>query len=510
MPLLRVTALVLALLAATATSAAAKPLPGAHISAKAFAPSATYPGLQHLHYKYGPIDIVPGQNTIDFGPNNLKPQVPGYITRFNPNLVYVKNGNQEGKVPRVDVIHLHHGVWVMDGYPTFAAGEEKTVFNAPQGYGYHYKPSDGWIMNYMIHNLTPTPTKVYITYDIDFLPDSEPAAASVTRTIPLWMDVAGIKTYPVFNALHGKGLKGKYTFPDMAKGKAKEAIGPAHQWTVDRDTTLVGTAGHLHPGGLYDDLTVTRDGQTKRLFRSSAKYFEPAGAVSWDVSMTATKPDWRPTLKAGDTVNVSATYDVSKSSWYETMGIMVLWYAEGKRPDGKDPFTEGVDATGLLTHGHLPENDNHGGSKLSGLPDPTSMLAGPPTKTINISDFTYGRGDLSLTGRNGRPPIVKRGHSINFVNRDSAIPNPNYAQLRAAKYHTITACKSPCNRTTGIAYPTANARYQFDSAELGYGPSFATAAANRHTWKTPKNLPRGTYSYFCRIHPFMRGAFRVK
>jgi plastocyanin len=28
-------------------------------------------------------------------------------------------------------------------------------------------------------------------------------------------------------------------------------------------------------------------------------------------------------------------------------------------------------------------------------------------------------------------------------------------------------------------------------------------------YKTPKNLRPGTYTYFCRIHPFMRGAFRV-
>src|SRR3954452_2124465 len=160
--------------------AAAKPLPGAHISAKALSPSAQYPGLQHLHYEYGPVPIVPGQNTIDFGPNNLKPEVPGYITRFSPNLVYA---TKKHNVPRVDVIHLHHGVWLMRGKPTFAAGEEKTIFNAPQGYGYHYNPSDDWIMNYMIHNLTPTPTKVFITYDIDFLPDSEPAAAAVTRII---------------------------------------------------------------------------------------------------------------------------------------------------------------------------------------------------------------------------------------------------------------------------------------------------------------------------------------
>jgi hypothetical protein len=496
--------LVAALAGATVTASAtqAAELPGAHIAAKTYVPAATYPGIQHLHYEYGPIDISPGQNGIEIGSNRLKPDVPGYITRFSPNLVYVKNH----KVPRVDVIHLHHGVWLMNGYPTFAAGEEKTIFNAPQGYGYHYKPSDSWLMNYMIHNLTPTPTKVFITYDIDFLPDSAPAAQSVTPILPLWMDVSGLKAYPVFDANKGTGRKGKYTFPNDAKGKAKQDIGPAHQWVIDRDTTLVGTAGHLHPGGLYDDLTVTRDGVTKRLFRSEAKYYEPAGAVSWDVSMTATKPEWRVALKAGDIVNVAATYDVRHASWYESMGIMVTFFAAGKQPGAKDPFTEGVDATGLLTHGHLPENDNHGGSKLSGLPDATSMLSGPPTNNVNIKDFTYGRGDLALTGRAGRPPVVRRGKSIKFTNLDS-LPG---VSPRQAYYHTITACKQPCNRTTGIAFPTANADIQFDSKELGYGPAGFTPASNRHTWKTPKNLPRATYTYFCRIHPFMRGSFRVR
>ena len=38
------------------------------------------------------------------------------------------------------MIHLHHGVWLAKGYPTFAAGEEKTILQLPRGYGYHYKP----------------------------------------------------------------------------------------------------------------------------------------------------------------------------------------------------------------------------------------------------------------------------------------------------------------------------------------------------------------------------------
>jgi plastocyanin len=504
----------LALAALVASPASAAKLPGAHISSTAVVPSASYPGMQRLTYLYGPIRIAPGQNTIEAQANDQKPQVPGYITRFKPDLVYAKTNAQGGHdVPRVDVIHLHHGVWLANLYPTFAAGEEKTIFNAPQGYGYHYDPSDGWIMNYMIHNLTPNEDSVYIKYEIDFVPDSEPAAAGITPVHPLWMDVSGIKPYPVFDAIKGQGRKGRFTFPNQATAAQKKDIGPAHQWTASQDMTLVLTAGHLHPGGLYTDLTATRASVKKELFRSDAKYFEPAGAVSWDVSMTGSKPDWRVGIKAGDTLNVSATYDTRKASWYESMGIMVVFYADGLTPDAKDPFTTPIDWHGLITHGHLRENDNHGGDPASGLPDARKLLDGSAPTNVDIKGYIYGRGDLSLTGANGRPPIVRAGRSLKFTNLDAT----KALSPQESAYHTITACRAPCTGTTGIAYPLANADVQFDSGELGYGPYLPisgfggkfTPAANRNTWKTPKSLRPGTYTYFCRIHPFMRGAFRV-
>jgi plastocyanin len=498
-----VLASILALVAFAApvsASASASALPGAHVSATSFVPAATYPGIQHLHYKYGPIPITPGQNTIEIRPNKLKPKVPGYITRFKPNLIYADSG----KVPRVDVIHLHHGVWLVNGYPTFAAGEEKTITNFPQGYGFHTQPSDNWLMNYMIHNLTPTPTSVYIVYDIDFLPDSAPAAAQMTPAKPLWMDVAGIKAYPVFDALKGEGKNGRFTFPDQARPSQLKDVGPAHQYIAPGDMTLIGTAGHLHPGGLYDDLRDTRAGTTKLLFRSIAKYFEPAGAVSWDVSMTATKPDWRVAVHSGDKLSVATTYDTSQASWYESMGIMIVWYADGIQTAAKDPFTTQIDNRGILTHGHLPENDNHGGGVFP-LPDARTMLNGISTNGVSIKGFLYGAGDLNGVGKAGRPPVIKAGQSLTFTNLDG-LQTLNPSQQA---YHTITACRAPCNRSTGIAYPIANGTVQFDSKELGYGPSGLTPASNTNKWSTPKNLKPGTYTFFCRIHPFMRGAFRV-
>ena len=277
-------------------------------------------------------------------------------------------------------------MWLLNGYPTFAAGEEKTIEQLPSGYGLPYKPSDSWAITYMIHDLTSSATKVYLTYDIDLVP----ADQALTPVQPLWMDVAGLKAYPVFDALKGKA---RYTFPDDARGAQRANIGGAHTYTANQDMTLVGTAGHVHPGGLYTDLKQSRAGQTKTIFRSEAKYFEPAGAVSWDVAMTATKPGWRVAVKAGDRLDLSATYDTRKASWYESMGIDVVYYATGIQPGAADPFSAAVDARGLITHGHLPENRHHGGTG-SNFADPTDLLSSAGGAAVAIRNFIYGRGNL--------------------------------------------------------------------------------------------------------------------
>ena len=81
-------------------------------------------------------------------PRNEKPAVDGHIVRMRPDLQYL-----DGRVPPVNVIHLHHGVWI-DGKrgPFFFGGEEKTVFHLPRGYGYPYRTSDRWRLDQMIHN----------------------------------------------------------------------------------------------------------------------------------------------------------------------------------------------------------------------------------------------------------------------------------------------------------------------------------------------------------------------
>jgi plastocyanin len=443
-----------------------------------------------LSYRYGPIHIAPGRNDIVFAPNDLRPPVDGWITGFKPNLSY-----PDREVPRVDVIHLHHGVWLSNGLPLFAAGEEKTIVRSPPGYGWRYRTSDTWLMNHMIHNLTPSAADVYIDYELEFVPDTAPEAAGMKEVRTLFMGVTPPSAYPVFDVHRGAGgADGRYTYPRESRQKARY-----NRYVVPQDGVLVGSVGHLHPGGLWTDLHLQRGDRRVRLFRSRARYFEPAGAVSWDVAMEATPPTWRVGVKRGDVLSVSATYDSRRASWYEAMGIMPVAF----NPDGTgpDPFAVDVDVRGVLTHGHLPENRNHGGA-FSGLADPRRLLSAPPPKhrTIAIRDFVYSRGDLLRTGAKRRPPAIRRGGRLTFVNRDA----------RRGILHSITSCRAPCNRTTGIAYPLADGPVRFDSGNLGWGPTGATAAANRDAWRTPRRLRPGTYTYFCKIHPFMRGSFRVK
>jgi hypothetical protein len=509
---------------------------------------AAAPGVEHLHFRYGPLPVIAGQNLILIGPDLQKPQGDGWIVGMRASLTLA-----DGTTPPVTQLHLHHGVWInlsrqdatSPGVPErfFASGEEKTYEQLPVGYGYRYRQSDAWALNYMLHNLTPTTQNVYITYDIDFIPDGSPLASGIEPVRPIWMDVRNGEAYPVFDALRANARNGVDIYPDYhpgAYGTGKRL----NEWTVDRAGTLVGVWGHLHPGGLFDDLDLVRGGATTatappgllachrsratrrsgrhvrnaghcirrtrvatpipgavprsvRIFRSEAMSYDPRGRVSWDMSMTASPPGWRVAVKPGDVLRIRAAYDTSKADWYESMGIMVAWMADGDT-SGADPFTTPVPASGDVTHGPLPENAPGGGVN-TGLPDPAALPAAfAPLGTVAITNFAYQPGDM-LTGSGGGVPTVRQGQSLNFINDDAAL----------GIYHTITACRQPCSASYGASYPIADGAQAFDSGQLGIGPPGATAAAQRFTWSTPTNLPPGTYTFFCRIHPWMRGAFRV-
>ena len=126
------------------------------------------------HYEFGPDpDQRRAQNTIEFEGNDAQAATsPGWIVALHAE-------------PRVhrrqDPARRRH-----PPAPRRVAGQRRAALRRQRGEDdrrparglrLRYTPKRQWLINYMIHNLTPNPDEVYITYEIDFVPDTAPEAA---------------------------------------------------------------------------------------------------------------------------------------------------------------------------------------------------------------------------------------------------------------------------------------------------------------------------------------------
>ena len=552
---------------------------------------------KRVQYTFGPIVVKPGQNEAMIQPVTIeKPGYDGYLVRFKPDLLRAV----DGKKTQTDLLHLHHATWLNLGEsygdgPFFAAGEEKTISTLPQGYGMQVKGSDSWGLLYMVHNATTQNEVVWITYDIDFIPQAQGDKLGLTPVKPIWLDVQkksiapgapSTSSNPVFNVQRGSGHVdaetkrrvcawpkencAKFdTYGNVTPQQGKTIRLPGADWTVPPELagTLIGLGGHIHPGGIRDEVSIVRGGVEKPIFISDALYWDTkrpgrAGGPpnSWNLSMTITGSPlgWKVKIKPGDKLRINALYDSQEASWYEGMGIVVAYVApvDKIKPAGLDVFDKnvtldrGVPTTaptpkgawlngspfnpgrctpnlvgpakrlclrGMVTHGMVPESTHTGGCPPGGCP-PLPNKDGRVVTDIHSAGFTYGEADLGVIGQTG-VPLLKLNQPARFWNEDAV----------ARIWHTYTRCKEPCTGATGVDYPTANGgtgRFgdpmDFDSGEIGYGLLFEPAKSqiggndpydekfvqDAAYWSfTPKNT--GTYTFWCRIHPSMRGAFKV-
>jgi plastocyanin len=561
-----------------------------------------YPGkCQRMRFAYGPIHVKPGQNDVLVEPVTIqKPLQDGYITRFKPNLVL-----PDGTVPPVEQVHLHHGTWLSQpeygSGPFFAAGEEKTIAPFPRGFGMPVKGSDTWLLLYMVHSAVQQPMEVFITYDVDFVTQAAGDELGMKPAYPVWLDVRP-SGYPVFNVQRQYGgMDGVCQWPreecaahdpfgQEFTGQGKPGNGQGQDFELPKEGaefgrsgpfkggTLIGIGGHLHPGGLTNDIDLVRPGgedvttvkrsrkckrvktrkrtrsgkrkykkkcrivrrkvtvrkDTTRIYTGEAVYWNPADKskgggppTSWDFSMRVTGlPYWGVHLKPGDKLRSNATYETTIQSSYENMGIAVSLFVpndENGKPQapGVNPFQAPLDSSegcrsggirakkprvcdrGLPTHGHYKENGNH-----SGPSGTWNAQTGSPTNEVGVVNFQFLPGDLSLVSMTG-VPTVKLGQKLRFTNLEGG-----------AIYHTATSCAFPCLGPTGAAFPLADGQastgrpLDFDSSEMGVGVPAIGAAKQDLTYELPVTEDRGfkpgeTVTYFCRVHPGMRGAFEV-
>ncbi|MGH2978446.1 MAG: hypothetical protein ACRDLQ_02255 [Solirubrobacterales bacterium] len=517
-----------------------------------------YPGsCQRMRFSYGPIAVKPGQNDTLIGPVTIeKPLQDGYITRFKPNLM-----RADGSIPPVEQVHLHHGTWLSltgdyGSGPFFASGEEKTIAPFPKGYGMPIKRDDQWQLLYMVHSAVPQPMEVYITYDIDFVPVDKAGRIPLRPAYPVWLDVRP-SAYPVFNTQRPYGgADGTCTWPkeECAKfdpwgdaftgqGEPGNGIGkdlrlpsvgqPLGRIESFEGGTLIGIGGHVHPGGLRNEIDLVRGGESVRIYTGEAAYWDwedpskPGGPpTSWDLSMRVIGlPKWGVRVEPGDVLRSNVTYDTTHQSTYENMGIAIALLApdENGSPTapGIDAFTApkdesdgcpsgGLEAStptlcdkGQVTHGHYKENGNH-----SGPSGTWNAPRGQETDQVGIANFLYTPGDLSTISMTG-VPTVKLGTTLNFTNIEGM-----------SIYHTVTSCGFPCMGGTGSAFPLADGEtsagrpLDFDSSELGIGTPEIGPAKQELRWQLPVTQQEGyepgeIVTFFCRVHPSMRGGFEV-
>jgi hypothetical protein len=395
----------------------------------------------------------------------------------------------------------------------------------------------------------------------------------ITNTKNIWLDVGGgsfhpeTETYPfnpVYNTQKGYGQDGACSFPEencasfnslgnvsAQQGKDVSQAVAGKDWRIPQGFlgpsgvgTLVVMGGHLHPGGLLDRVSLVRDGVEKDIHISDAVYWnEDDGTkvggkpTSWDFSMTGVSKDigWNILVKEGDIIRLNAVYETDVASWYENMGIVMSWVAPGDT-SGVDVFAPGVTfnktATGAdgngypvtakypnghvapdcvpsatnvctrgqITHGQMQENANHGSCDINNTCQGLTDKVGPLVERIDMAAFTYGVADFGVINANGIPQ-VKKNTPLLFTNLDTF----DYM------WHTATRCKEPCTGPTTVDFPIANGGtgipgdvMDFDSSELGYG----LYPAQRMDWTLVPDR-EGTFTFFCRIHPSMRGAFKV-
>jgi hypothetical protein len=574
-----------------------------------------YEGLcKRIRVAFGPILVKPGENDALLEPLTIeKPLYDGYITRFRPNLLLAATGEP----PMTDHMHLHHATWLdlydsNDNYgsgPLYASGEEKTIVTYPNGYGQPVSGEDVWGLLYMVHNELATSEVVWLTYDLDYIAAEDAEAAQLLPAKQIWLDVQSGRVHPeapstgsnpVFNVQRGFGHVDPETgrqvchWPreNCARYDVYDQQSPNQGQTTDADGnpivihgndftvperlegTLIVMGGHLHPGGIRDEVSLVREGEEKLIFLSDALYWDwdnpdrvGGPPWSWNFSMTGTSPNWRVDIKAGDKIRINAVVDSEDASWYEGMGIVMAWVAtDGTHgeptadvfdddvvldrgvssdvlvPDGPyDPRTNwrpdtcemdlaGGDGTkrlclrGGVTHGHLHESGHFDGGSRGcedgQCPDIAATAPdGQITDEIVSVGFTYGNADMSTISALGIP-LLKKDEPARFWNFDTV----------ARVWHTFTRCAEPCTGGTDMAYPIADGgtgdpddHMDFDSAEIGYGTFFepANGQVPNSSGKSYDQIVRdglfweftpteeGVYTFYCRIHHNMRGAFKV-
>ena len=227
----------------------------------------------------------------------------------------------------------------------------------------------------------------------------------------------GGSAYPVFDAKRGSGGTGS------SPTRTSRRLRGTRSATVDRPAD--GDARRHRPA------TCTRAACTPtcssratarrvRALPLEANYYEPAGAVSWDVVMTATPPDWRVGVQEGRRAQRLGDLRHAQGVVVRVDGDHAVAVAR-RRPPARRPVHDQRRRRGRA-HPRPPARERQPRRRpLPACPTRATLLDGPVRGSgpSTIKDFVYGQGDLSA----GQAPAPARRHApgsaLTFVNRDA-------------------------------------------------------------------------------------------
>jgi hypothetical protein len=363
------------------------------------------------------------------------PKVDGYVVGMSAEVVDVL-GNP---VPMQDVM-LHHVVFAKVGVPDYtcdgiedysgdisnlraerfyAEGEEHFALSLPQGYGYPNRGQDTWGVLYMLMNHHPHSMVVQIRYTIRYVRD-EP----LTAVKPVWLDIKNCRADPVFNV--------------AGTGKPGATVSRTADFRMPESGRFVAAGGHLHGGGVSLDASNTSCGSLFTSYPTWGLVFpRPVLHEPGPLRMTTFSDPAGRTVRAGDTVRLTATYDNSRPH-VRVMGIMALYFAPGPASSCA-AFSSKVPAPSRAERVSVEQ-----------LKRPSGPLRRDIRSTW-VGDYAFGAQRVSL----------RRGASFSW-------------HFRGGVEHDVTLASGPA----GFASPSmrnGNFTYRFTR--------------------------RGTYRLFCSLHP---------
>ncbi|HVF53772.1 MAG TPA: hypothetical protein VNC78_09235, partial [Actinomycetota bacterium] len=492
--------------------------------------------------------------TLDFGPYTIHPgadlsrvdvEVPGadgYAIGFKPMVVL-----PDGTEASPHEIHIHHAHWLWldpdaPGYHRwfYGTGEERTQgsimpsakadprFRDGMRYGVKVQAGDRIGFLSMLHNKTASAMVVTIRVRIEYVYGTHDAILDATG-----QDFHELTPVLIGSTFHVPRTGGRFVFPlnttEETVGEhsnygspvaATEVVpGVGQVWTSPWDGTVVIGAGHSHPGarevvlsnmGSEEDPCPDDGDIFPGITAARSQNFTRNGVFpSEDFQMGLTQPGWRVPVRKGDRLVLNGVYDATNYAYPDAMSYFGFYMDQSDVPTDSERCTvQLVDrpkaprSEVVRTVPNQKWSDMHAMHTCTKCDEPGELPPpGPETNVVHMAGFVYTPGDLSLSGTPLGPPVVKSGDTLHFVNEDFALGGVR---------HTITSCKAPCNGEYVANYPMADG--VIESGALGYGVEDAYVSARPEPYWAldTSDLEAGFYSYYCRLHPWMRGGFYIQ